>query len=70
MAVVAAVVAVVAAVAVAVVSRIEVLCLLNVEDVKTRVSLKKPAFVFWARLFIGKKWVTLSHIAIGGFCDT
>lgn len=59
-----------AVVAVVVVSRVEVLCLFNVEDVKTRVSLQKPAFVFWACLFIGKKRVTLSHIAMGGFCDT
>ena len=60
----------VAVVAAVVVSRAEVLCLFNVEDVKTRVSLQKPAFIFWARLFIGKKWVTLSLIAMGGFCDT
>lgn len=56
------------AVVVAVVSK--ALRLFSVGDVKTRVSLKKPAFVFWARLFIGKKRVTLSHIARGGFCDT
>ena len=44
--------------------------LFSVDDVKTRVSSKKPAFVFWVRLFITKKWVTLSDIAMGGFGDT
>ena len=38
---------VVAVVAVVVESKAEALCLFGVGDIKTRVSLKKPAFVFW-----------------------
>ena len=61
MAAVAAVVAVVVAAVVVVVSRSEVLCLFNVEDVKTRVSLQKPAFVFWALVYRKKMGYIISH---------